>query len=188
LPVAGPPTPEPIPLHLRAAPTGATPYDVVSAVRDTTRVPKSLLLPMSRHLEERGRDATEPIVVLACFQDVTHFRAGTRRRFARLAEHAAFVGAVGADMPASPVPDAPRVLGGRLATDDRLRGEWDVIAIGPHFAGALVARDCGDIGPDDERRFDFAITHDRDLVIRAARSLLSRLVPAAGSGVLIPAI
>ena len=62
---------------------------------------------------------------------------------------------------------------------DPLRGEWDVIMVGPHFAAALVARDCGDDGPDADRRFDFVITHDRDLVVRAAQPLLDKLAPAS---------
>ena len=49
--------------------------------------------------------------------------------------------------------------------------------IGPRFAAALVARDLGDDGPQDQRRYDIAVTHDRDLVIRAAEPLLRRLVP-----------
>jgi len=40
-----------------------------------------------------------------------------------------------------------------------------------------VARDRGDTEPDDQRRFDVVVTHDRDLVIRAAEPLLRRLVP-----------
>jgi DICT domain-containing protein len=49
--------------------------------------------------------------------------------------------------------------------------------IGPRFAAALVARDLGDDGPDERRRYDVVVTHDRDLVIRAAETLLRRLVP-----------
>ena len=51
------------------------------------------------------------------------------------------------------------------------------MVIGPRFAAALVARDRGDGGPDEQRRFDVVVTHDRDLVIRAAEPLLRRLVP-----------
>jgi DICT domain-containing protein len=78
-------------------------------------------------------------------------------------------------MPATP---APGVRGASLAPGDPLRGEWAVIMVGPHFAAALVARDCGDDGPDVDRRFDVVITHDRDLVVRAAQPLLDRLLPA----------
>jgi EAL domain-containing protein (putative c-di-GMP-specific phosphodiesterase class I) len=155
-----------------------TPFQVVAGRRPVSRVSKDLLMPMSQHLEHNGLDPHEPIVLLACFQEARHFTADTRRRFSRLAEHAAFVGAVGVGMPSVP---APGVRGGNLRPNDLLRGEWDVIAVGPHFAGALVARDCGDDGPDRGRRFDYAITHDRDLVIRAARALLATLVPAEPS-------
>ena len=47
----------------------------------------------------------------------------------------------------------------------------------PRFAAALVANDLGDDGPDDQRRYDVVVTHDRELVIRAAEPLLRRLVP-----------
>jgi hypothetical protein len=43
----------------------------------------------------------------------------------------------------------------------------------------LVAKDLGDDGPDGDRRFDFVITHDRELVVRAAQPLLDRLLPAS---------
>ena len=49
--------------------------------------------------------------------------------------------------------------------------------LGPRFAAALVARDLGDDGPEERRRYDVAVTHDCDLVIRAAEPLLRRLVP-----------
>ena len=40
---------------------------------------------------------------------------------------------------------------------------------------AFVARDLGDEGNDMERRFDFAITYDRDLSVEAARAMIGRL-------------
>ena len=52
-----------------------------------------------------------------------------------------------------------------------------VCAVGPHFAGMLAAKDLGDDGPDRERRFEMVVTHDRDLVLEAARSLLDRIAP-----------
>jgi hypothetical protein len=35
-------------------------------------------------------------------------------------------------------------------------------------AACLVARDLGEDGPDMQRRFDFVLSHDRDLVISVA--------------------
>ncbi|GAA3451447.1 hypothetical protein GCM10018962_32800 [Dactylosporangium matsuzakiense] len=49
--------------------------------------------------------------------------------------------------------------------------------VGPHFAGALVARDLADTGPDMHRRFTYALTYDRGLVLDAARALLQWIVP-----------
>ena len=104
----------------------------------------------------------------------TRFTAATRSRYEFLATRAAFTGALGHGMPQTPVAG---VRGADLAADDPLRGEWDLIVIGPRFAAALVADDLGDDGPEDQRRYDVVVTHDRELVIRAAEPLLRRLVP-----------
>ena len=72
----------------------------------------------------------------------------------------------------------PGVRGADLAPNDPLCGEWNVIVVGPHFAGALVARDLGDDGPDATRRFDYALTYDRDLALAAARALMHWIVPS----------
>jgi EAL domain-containing protein (putative c-di-GMP-specific phosphodiesterase class I) len=152
--------------------SGPTPFSIISAVRPIRRTTKQLLEPTSRYLENHGLDPADPIVILACFQEERHFTPLMRERFARLAKTSAFVGAVGVGMPDVP---APGVRGGRLAPGDPMRGEWVIIAVGPHFAGALVARDCGDAEPDASRRFDAVVTHDRVLVLRAAEALLTRI-------------
>lgn len=71
------------------------------------------------------------------------------------------------------------VRGGLLVAGDPLLGEWDVAVLGPHFAGAQVARDLGDTGPDRSRRFEVAVTHDRSLVVDLATTLMSRITPAS---------
>ena len=86
--------------------------------------------------------------------------------------------ALGADIALEPVPG---VRGAALAHDDPVRGEWDVIVLGPHFSAALVARDLGDDAPEPERRFDFAVTYERSLVLEAALAAMSRIAPAAPS-------
>ena len=75
-----------------------------------------------------------------------------------------------------PEEPAPGVRGAALDPDDPLVGEWTLVLVGAHYAAAFIARDIGDTGPDLERRFDYTITHNRDIVIRAGRSLMSRLV------------
>ena len=69
--------------------------------------------------------------------------------------------------------DAPQVRdgtrGARLPDDHRLADEWSVVVVGPHYAGALVARRAEAPG---DAPYDFAVTHDRELVVEAGRALL----------------
>jgi EAL domain-containing protein (putative c-di-GMP-specific phosphodiesterase class I) len=156
-----------------------TPFEIVSRVRPVTRTTKGRLLPMSRHLEALAGDGPEPPVLLACFQDGQHFGPGTAARYTRIAGHSPLVAALGTGLADEP---APGVRGADLGPGDPLGGEWNVIVVGPHQAAALVARDLGEDGRDGDRWFDFALTHDRALVVEAARSLLRWLAPAAHAG------
>ena len=65
-----------------------------------------------------------------------------------------------------------------LGPGDPVLGEWDIAVVGPHFAGALVARDLGGGGPDLDRRFSFVLTYERELVVDVASALLARAAPA----------
>ena len=69
------------------------------------------------------------------------------------------------------------VRGAPLSSDDPLCEEWDIVVLSPHFAAALIARECegGEVRTGDERRFEFVLTYDRATVIRAAASLMSRV-------------
>jgi DICT domain-containing protein len=136
---------------------------------------KAQLMPMSRHLEALAGDGPEPPVLLACFQEARHLTPATARRFARIARTSPLVAALGVGLGDEPVPG---VRGACLGDGDLLRGEWNVIVVGPHRAAALVARDLGDVCAQNDRRFEFALTHDRALVIEAARALLHWLAPA----------
>ncbi len=164
-----------LPLLPGTAPAQGTPFEIVGARRPVTCTTKADLMPLSRHLEALAGEGHQPPVLLACFQEGRHFTPATARRFARIARHSPLVAALGVGLPDEPVPG---VRGAHLDERDPLRGEWNVIVVGPHQAAALVARDLGDTGPEPDRRFEFAITHDRDLVVEAARSLLRTLTPA----------
>jgi EAL domain-containing protein (putative c-di-GMP-specific phosphodiesterase class I) len=152
----------------------ATPYELLASHRPLRRGTKDLLLRMSRALESEAAWDGDASVVLSTFQDVSFFTPQTRARYRRLARDAAFVGALGVGM--DDVPE-PGVRGSSLLASEPLRGEWDVCAVGPYQAAAFTARDLGDTGIDGERRFDFVLTHDRDLVIRAATALMARVTP-----------
>ncbi|HEY6762378.1 MAG TPA: diguanylate cyclase [Baekduia sp.] len=157
---------------------GDTPFAVVEGARGEDAfgiATKALLLPISRHLEHRAQRIGEGAVILAAFQTAERFTPATRRRYETLARRASLVAAFGIGLPATPIHG---VRGAELAPDDALAGEWSVVVLGPHFAGALVARDLGDAGvPDRDRRFSFATVYDRELVIAAARTLIARIAP-----------
>ncbi len=151
-----------------------TPFALGAALRTPRLSRKALLIEMSKHLERQAMTAGESTVVLANFQDASFFTEGTRRRYAQLAAHAALVGALGAGMPPEPLPG---VRGCVLNPSDPLVGEWSIVVAGPHFAATLAARDLGDAGPDNDRRFEFVLSHNRELAIQVAFVLMSRVWP-----------
>jgi diguanylate cyclase (GGDEF)-like protein/PAS domain S-box-containing protein len=154
---------------------GVSPYAVVTRVRgDVRRADKRLLLALSLQLEHQAAALGDSALIVSAFQTAERFTALTRRRYTLLAADAAFVAALGVGMDPEP---APGVRGAALGADDPLLGEWSVAVLGPHFAAALVAVDLGDSGPEMERRFDFSLTYDRDLVVEAAIALARRVQP-----------
>lgn len=163
------------PIETLTAPetTPATPFGAVEGRRTTRVARKELLLSMTLHLERNAFTLNEPPIVLSTFQTARHFTPATAGRYQALAATSAFVGALADGLPRQPTPG---VRGTSFDRDDRLRGEWDVLVVSPHYAAGLLARDLGDEGADDnERRFEYVVTHDRDLVLRAARSLIARI-------------
>ncbi|MGY1594452.1 EAL domain-containing protein [Geodermatophilus sp. SYSU D00708] len=142
------------------------------------QAPKALLIELSKQLEREALRLGPASVVAATFQEARHFTPSTAQRYRDLVERTGFVCALGEDLPVEPLPG---LRGAALDPADPVRGEWDVAVLGPHFAAALLARDLGDDGPDEERRFVYALTYDRDTVVRAAAALLARVAPRAGA-------
>jgi diguanylate cyclase (GGDEF)-like protein/PAS domain S-box-containing protein len=138
------------------------------------RAPKSLLIELSKQLEREAMRLGETCVVAATFQEARHFTPATALRYRDLVERTAFVCALGEGLPVEPLPG---VRGSTLAAGDPVRGEWDVVVVSPHFSAALLARDLGSEGPDLERSFEYALTYDRETVVRAAHALLTRVTP-----------
>jgi EAL domain-containing protein (putative c-di-GMP-specific phosphodiesterase class I) len=149
-----------------------TPFGVVSRQRPVQRGDKRQLLALSQQVEAETRNLGPSAVLLSGFQEAEFFSLRTQARYSSLSQDAALVGALGHGLPKHP---ALGVRGIDLDQADPLRGEWDVAVIGSHFAMAFVARDLGDTGPDMRRRFDFAVTYDRDLAIEAARTMMARI-------------
>lgn len=143
-----------------------TPFSVVRAARALRYGDKRLLLGIAGHLEAQALALADAPVVLSTFEAGEQVPAETQERYAALSARGCFVAALSTG-DAPQVGDGPR--GARLPDDHRLADEWSVVVVGPHYAGALVARR-SDVG--GKPGYDFAVTHDRELVVEAGRSLL----------------
>jgi len=153
----------------------ASPFEIVARHRPIRRADKRLLLALSREIEASAGGLGPAAVIMSSFQANQCFSPATAATYARLADGASLVAALAAELASRPVRG---VHGAGLRPEDPVRSEWDVTLLGPHSAIALVARDLGDGGSDMDRRFDFAVTHDRTLVIAAAHALMGRLAGA----------
>jgi EAL domain-containing protein (putative c-di-GMP-specific phosphodiesterase class I) len=174
----GPLTPSPTPVPAialaRRTPTVVqTPFEMVSGLDGVRVGRKGLLHDLSLHIEIQGQHLNPAPVVISAFQTADRFTPATAIRYGKLAQRCPLVAALGVGLEVDPASGVRAVS---FAADDPLAREWTVTTIGSHYAAALVARDLGDSGPDHDRRFEFIVTHDREIVLAAARSLMSRVI------------
>jgi EAL domain-containing protein (putative c-di-GMP-specific phosphodiesterase class I) len=165
-----PPAERPVPTGAHADPRDTTPFALASEGRDVHRASRDLLIGLSRSLEERARTMGSSGLLVGSFQRGELFDRAARRRYASLARKLAFCGAVGEGMPDEP---AHGVRGAPLRPGDPLAREWTVAVVSPHVSAALTAYDV----EDDEGRYDYVLTHDRDLSVAAATALMARIAP-----------
>lgn len=153
-----------------------SPFSLIENHHRVRTARKATVVALSQHIEMQASRAADPPIMLTALQRSEFLTPGTFRRYVELAAQSPLVAIFGLQVP--PGLDAG-IRGVPLADDDPLCDEWTVVALGPHTAAALIARENRqtemDAG-DDARRFDFVITYDRTLVTAAARSLLSRVV------------
>jgi EAL domain-containing protein (putative c-di-GMP-specific phosphodiesterase class I) len=147
----------------------ATPFEVVHQQRASTTTDKQALARISSVLEHRALSNGAPFVLLACIQDGGLLTRDARIHYEGLARQAAFTAVFGTDMGTVRLPEAQVV---DVPVRHALAKEWNVIVVGPSYTGALLAQDLGDVGDTRYRRYEHIVTHDRDLVVEAARSLL----------------
>ncbi|SFA45605.1 EAL domain, c-di-GMP-specific phosphodiesterase class I (or its enzymatically inactive variant) [Rhodococcoides kroppenstedtii] len=172
------PASTPFPLRPgRPAPDVAVPQvpsDLLDGIGPVT-ARKAFVLTLARHLEDHARVASEPLVVLSAIQRARWFSPEVVARYGELAAKHPFVAALAVGLEDEP---APGVRSAALDPTERFANEWTVTVVGRHYFAALIARDLGDVGvDDDDRRFDFVLTHDRATVVAAARSMMKRVLP-----------
>lgn len=152
-----------------------SPFALVDGHRRVRTARKETVLALSRHIEAQAQRAADPPIMLAALQRSEHLSAATRRRYRNLAERSPLVAVFGEHM----VAELDRgVRGVALRSDDPMCLEWTVVALGPHTAAALIAREHpGNTAQtaDADRRFDFLVTYDRALVSETAHNMLGRI-------------
>jgi len=161
-------------LRVPATPTEQTPFSVVRSARPLRQADKALLLGVATYLEEQATAWHDGPVILSTFTEQDEIEAVTLERYATLAGKGSLVVALGQGMSAEP---APGVIGSSLPIQHRLCDEWSVVVVGPHYAGALVARQRTGAHAGNADVWDFAVTHDRSLVVAAGRALLHQVRP-----------
>nr|WP_176457379.1 MULTISPECIES: EAL domain-containing protein [unclassified Rhodococcus (in: high G+C Gram-positive bacteria)] len=142
---------------------------------------KPLVATLTRQIERHAQLADEPLVILATFQNAQFFDSVVAARYAELAASNTFVAVLGVGMSSEP---APGVRGTGLRPSEPFTRQWTIAVVGQHYFAAVVARDLGDSGDDNERRFEFLHTHDRSTVVAVARSLMQRVTPMRPVGAL----
>jgi EAL domain-containing protein (putative c-di-GMP-specific phosphodiesterase class I) len=139
---------------------------------------KPTLIALSRNIEAQAVRTDDAPLVLAALQHARHYTPATRAQYRELAACCPSVTIFGQQLPAGLDPG---IRGVALPASDPLCAEWIVLTLGPLSTTALVAREHDPHCTEPDRRFDFAITHDRALVTALARSLLRR-IPTFAAG------
>ncbi|GGF24824.1 hypothetical protein GCM10011399_17900 [Subtercola lobariae] len=171
----------PSPTETIAEPEGATPFTIAARKRVARAYSRDLLVEISRHLESQALAAGETAVVLSTFQRASNFSGEAVERYRELGNSVAMVAVLAAGL--EPDPALGRVHMQGIDKADALLHEWSVAVVTPDFAALLAARelapaDAAFDGPDqndDDRQFEFVLTHDRAITVAAARSLMLRL-------------
>ena len=134
---------------------------------------KDFLVQLSNYLEDRAADAGPSTIVLSTFQDAVNLTPSVIRRYEELATRCALVAVIGRSMPDDPIPG---VRGGTVPAGHPLAREWHVVVLSPDYAAALLAREDG-VDADGNSVMQYVLTHDRELVCTAARTLIAYVDP-----------
>ena len=146
-----------------------TPYDlVIDAVHPRPNT-KATLLRLTRELEAEAL-RTRPTHIRATLQDVRHVSVVTRLVYADFAARQIDVALLAQGLPAHV---AAGVRGVDLAEDDPLVDQWCLVIAGGSGPVVLAATDLhAPTGPDMDRSFSYAVSHD-PAVVTACLALLT---------------
>ena len=142
-----------------------TPYEVLAADRAPTRIDEAMFNAFATHLMDIAEARTEPFVMVISGSDSAYLGGGRSARLRALGHKASLLLLLTGDPGLVATRDL-RVV--PLAPEDRLRDERVLALVSPYAASLLTARPIGD------GTYDCLLSHDRSLVLRAARGLINR--------------
>jgi EAL domain-containing protein (putative c-di-GMP-specific phosphodiesterase class I) len=152
----------------------STPFGIITEHNPAVIAEERYLVPLMRSVEEQVDTNGPPALLLEALEDGWSQQPGTSARLRQLAERAAFFAVLGAGISVSP-PTSPTTRTGSLGPSDPLASEWDVVVLGPHYAVAASARPVDSTATGPSRLYEYAVTHDRDTIVRAAQVMWARL-------------
>ena len=163
----------PLPIFTSSLPhPWRTPFDLSSARRPVRHATMPLLEALTRELERQAARLRPTSLLISSFPQVDGALARIDSVYQELAADLAFVAALAPGM--SPM-HGPGLRGVSIREDDPLRGTWNVVVIGPHFASMLAAREQRPADTTSEPTFDFVFTYDRDIIVECAQALMLRI-------------
>lgn len=151
-----------------------SPYELVEEDAGApATLPEAHVRRLFARLEQRALLSREAPVVLGCFPPPPGPWGRPAERFTRLLGAAAFVGAVGIDVPAV-IKDGFQT--GPLDELETMSDEWVLAVIAPHHSEVAVAYDAGDRNEQGHRLLDVVSSTRRDIVAPVAELLMRKLV------------
>jgi len=166
----------PLPIFTASLPhPWRTPFDLASARRPVRHGTLPLLASISRELEHQATRLRPTSLLISSFPETEGFAAHIDSVYERLSSDLAFVAALAVGMEPK---SGPGLRGVSIRDDDPLRGTWNVVVIGPHFAAMLAAREHRSVGARRDTGYDFVFTYDRDIIVECAQALMLRIALA----------
>ncbi|MEV6966568.1 EAL domain-containing protein [Hamadaea sp. NPDC051192] len=146
-----------------------TPLQAVTG-QPVRRADRHLLVALMRHLIRTNVPSSGPAMLLLLVPDPAALAAVDGGFLTALAHRDVLIAAIGPGLPSPPAPD---VRGGAIH-EQALGGSWSAVLLASGVAIAVLAerRD------GEPEHIDYAVTHDRDRVITAARCLLRQIGPS----------
>ncbi|MDQ1747871.1 MAG: hypothetical protein QOD07_2134 [Frankiaceae bacterium] len=174
------PTEIPLPISSATLPhPWRTPFDLASGRHPIRRGTMPLLAAISHELELQAARRRRTSLIISSFPEAAETTDRIETIYNELATDLAFVGALA---PGLPRRLRPGLRGVNIRDDDPLRGTWNVIVIGAHFASMLAARESGHPQPGEDQVYDFLSTYDRDIIVECAQALMLRIANEQETG------